>query len=691
MSSKRLRWTIGLSLGCAIAAGLSACGASSGHGSSGSNAGSSGTLAIPGSGIYAGSGAAGSGTGPIGGSGVGPIGGSGTSQPPAGSAKGKFNSPDCVGCTFPPPNAPACASAPAINIVYPNDTVLVPPNMNVFSVQWTPYGAPFTHFEVDFENAITDTRVVTKCSTPTYDTGQPPMPSGGCELIVDPQTWSFLVAANRGGDPVTVTVRGTTDGTCASSSAASVQMSFASEDVLGAIYYWKSTASANGTGGQIWVKSFGDSVPEGQVTGGGGGGGGGGALGASCNGCHSLSRDGLRMVLYSDDNDSDDEYGDVTGSLIDMTTKTPLGMLFFSGRGSGQPPGFSTLSPDHAYYVSSNGDGNMPTNAFALWSGNTGNNLSTAAFGSAGDRPTQPDWSPDGKSVIYVLPNTVASWRADDDHVFGGSLYTLPYNGNQQFGTPAAFLPSKGENNYYPSYSPDGQFVAFNRVPQDTSVTPLNGCVMTPHPLCPNDSFSNPVARLMLTSSTAGSPVIDLAAANGSPASAPVAASNSWARWSPFLQNYKGNKLLWIAFSSTRDYGVRVRNHKTGMYQCYPSDSAANPGTGHHGVFDPLCQQPQLWMAAINLSASGGADPSRVAFWLPFQDIRTHNHTPQWTQAVAPQMPYQPPPPADGGPPGYYDAGACIPAAGSCLQNPTGCCGSAVCGANGQCQPYIIR
>jgi hypothetical protein len=32
--------------------------------------------------------------------------------------------------------------------------------------------------------------------------------------------------------------------------------------VLGAIYYWKSTASANGTGGQIWVKSFGDSVPE---------------------------------------------------------------------------------------------------------------------------------------------------------------------------------------------------------------------------------------------------------------------------------------------------------------------------------------------------------------------------------------------------------------------------------------------
>jgi hypothetical protein len=237
---------------------------------------------------------------------------------------------------------------------------------------------------------------------------------------------------------------------------------------------------------------------------------------------------------------------------------------------------------------------------------------------------------------------------------------------------------SGGENNYYPSYSPDGTFVVFDRAAHDTSVSAIDGCVMSPNAACPNDSFSNPAARMMLTASTAGGSVIDLEAANGSPAASPVPLSNSWPRWSPFLQHYKGNLLLWVAFSSTRDYGVRVRNHKTGMYQCYPADSYELPGAQHHQAFAAACQQPQLWMAAINLSASAGTDPSRVAFWLPFQDITTHNHTPQWTQAVAPPPPVTPPP-TDAG-------GTCIAVGSNCLPNPAGCC-SGVCGANGTCQP----
>jgi len=391
------------------------------------------------------------------------------------------------------------------------------------------------------------------------------------------------------------------------------------------------------------------------------------------------------MVIYSDDDDSDDEYSDVLGSLIDMATRTAIG-----GTGGGrvpgnQPPGFSTLSPTHASYLSTNGLATTPTNFFTLWDGNAGGQVSTITFGAAGDRPTMPDWSPDGKSVVYVLPTKVALWNgsttnnlSDDDHEFGGSLYTIPYAGNGQFGTPSAFLMSGGENNYYPSYSPDGQFVVFDRAPHDTTVTTIDGCVMSPHAACPNDSFSNPAARMMLTSSTAGSPIVDLEAANGSPAASATPLSNSWPRWSPFLQHYKGNQLLWVAFSSTRDYGVRVRNHKTGMYQCYPADSYEDPGAQHHQAFAAACQQPQLWMAAINLSASGGTDPSRVAFWLPFQDITTHNHTPQWTQTAAPP-PGSPPPTSDAG-------STCIPVAGICLQNPTACC-SGVCGANGTCQP----
>jgi hypothetical protein len=161
-----------------------------------------------------------------------------------------------------------------------------------------------------------------------------------------------------------------------------------------------------------------------------------------------------------------------------------------------------------------------------------------------------------------------------------------------------------------------------------------------------------------------GATPVDLENANGTPAASPQPWSNSWPKWSPFLNNYRGDKLLWIAFSSTRDYGLRVRNHQPGMYQCYPPDSLELPGAQHGTQFDPKCQQPQLWMAAINVTQ---------AVTPPFQDITTHNHTPQWTQSVAP--------------PPQYDAGtSCVPQGGDCRAGGT-CCAPNVCTAAGTCQP----
>jgi hypothetical protein len=601
-------------------------------------------------------------------------------------AVGTFVAGDCAGCKFPDKNATSCSSsAPAIQVRYPIDGVLLPPNMATISVQWTPFGG-YSTYEVDFANSTTDVRIITKCSAQTMDTSETPAQSGGCEFVLNSGLWNFLSNPNRGGSAVTATVRGTTDGKCASTSANSVRMLFAEEDLLGDIYYWKSLVASTGTGGQIWVKSFGDLTPEQQITGPNGS---VSAVSATCNGCHALSRDGLRMVVYSDDADSDDEYSDVSGSLIDMMAKTTLGTAagggggFGGGRG-GQPPGFSTLSPSHTLYLTSDGSNTAPTNTFALWNGNTGMTISTINVGgNAADRPTMPDWSFDGKSVVYVLPNKVAAWsggvggnRNDDDHEFGGSLYTLPYSGNQMFGAPSVFLASKGENNYYPGYSPDGNFIVFDRAPKDPSVSAIDGCVMTPHPLCPNDSFSNPAARLMLTPVTTAAP-IDLEKANGSPAAAPLPLSNSWPRWSPFVQMYRGNRLLWIAFSSTRDYGVRVRNHLSGMYQCYPPDSEeeSGPQFPHGTPFDPLCQQPKLWMAGINLSESQGTDPSFPAFFIPYQDIGTHNHTPQWTQQTVVK---KPPPPM-----------GCFMMGTNCTSNPSACCPPYVCTGNGTCGQIV--
>jgi hypothetical protein len=258
--------------------------------------------------------------------------------------------------------------------------------------------------------------------------------------------------------------------------------------------------------------------------------------------------------------------------------------------------------------------------------------------------------------------------------VFGGSLWTLPYLGQGTFGTPTERLHSSGENNYYPSYSPDGSFIAFNQVPQQGSGA-LDACASG---LCPNDSYSNPKARVFVLGAASGN-AIDCERANGSPSTMPVDVSNSWPRWSPFIQKYKGAQILWLTFSSTRDYGLRVRNHTLvngqQQVQCYPAVTPENPSY-QVGSFPPNCQQPQLWMTAINLNTAGkGTDPSFPAFWLPFQDITAHNHTAQWTSTVV----NKPPP----------DGGTCIPAGQDCAAAPDNCCGSLVCDAQGVCSEVI--
>ena len=640
-------------------------------------------------------------------------GGSGSSSgaAPLTSAIGGTNAPDCNGCTFPPSSAGACASsAPAIKIVYPADGVLLPPNMNVISIQWTPFGTAYTNFEVDFSQTqampTTDWRIVTACKTQTTDS-QSGTPSGGCELQIDPKSWSSLVGANRGANQVTVTVRGTTDGKCATSSANSINISFAEEDLVGTYYYWKSTVSTNGVGGQIWSKVFGDITnAEKNVTsavalrn---------GTLNATCNGCHALSRDGKRMVVYSDDDDSDDEYSDVAGSLLDMTTTpnaTEVGTTGVTAmRTGGQPPGFTTINPVASYYVTSNGmpltagtnksstssgyPGAIPTNGWSEWNGQSGAFVGPVTVGAANARPTMPDWSVDGQTVVYVQPNAVAHWdpngstafqgaRDDDDHIFGGSLYTVPYMGAGAFGTPGVFLQSAGENNYYPSYSPDQpmSFIIFNRVPLDMSAGAATACSTGTMPMCANDSFSNPAARLMLIGAmSAGGTPVDLERANGSSASVKVPLSNSYPRWAPFVQQYHGNKLLWFTFSSTRDYGVRILNHKTGMYQCYPADAYETPGGAHNQKFASMCQEPQLWMAPLTFTEAQQAsmDPSGVAFWIPYQDPTTHNHTAQWTVLAGPTTP----------PPGTCQ---CAQLNQACTNNACGCCSGLACSGNGVC------
>jgi hypothetical protein len=571
-------------------------------------------------------------------------------------------SDSCANCPpFPPDGTPACAAmAQTPTVIYPNDGTLVPPNMNVLALQFD-QGAGNTLFEIDYENAATDVRVETMCTPVTDSKGTA---TNGCVYELSQQVWDYIAQSNRGGDPLDIIVRATdANGTCVATSQTQVAISFAQEDLNGGVYYWQSVAIgvAAGAAGGIFRYDFGKrgQTPQPFLAPTASGG-----TMQRCVGCHFLSRDGQKMTYGNDDPDADDEYSDLKTSLIDVATKSAVAI---------NKPGFQAFAPDHS--LASDGLAKL-SNAFGLYDGNSGAAGTPATVSSGAARGTQPDYSADGSKVVFVQPGGYkfnGKTYTDDNHFTGGSLLTMSASGTT-FGTPQPLLTSAGENNYYPAFSPDGNFVIFNRVPLTGAV---DGCTNTATigGACANDAFSNPAARILLMPAAGGTP-IDLANINGT-----GALTNSWPRFAPTVQTYKGDQIAWVTFSSTRDYGDMVRNTVmiNGMAQhlCYPPESPENSSTNKNVTTDPSCLQPQLWMAAINLTkAAQGGDPSYVAFWLPFQDPTAHNHIAQWVVSLV----GPPPPPPDGG----TDGGSCIPDGVSCTAGSGVCC-DGVCCSNNTC------
>ncbi len=550
----------------------------------------------------------------------------------------------CDGCTpFPPIGTSTCA--PNVlgppTLVYPIDGLLLPPNMNVLEVQFVPpQGA--VEYEVDFENAVTDVRVTTFCNAvPDVRQG----PSKGCGLTLPQLAWTDIANANRDGDPLNVTVRATIDGSCVTTTPQTVRLSFAKDDLAGGIYYWQS-ATYGGVGGKtggIYSHDFGtfDPTPTPFYT--------SDATG-TCVGCHNVSRDGIRMSLAFDDPDGDDEFGDVHTAVLDIPTKSKVG-------GTAMSPGFQTFTHDHSRMIASTFKTNQ-NKSFAIYDGDGTTLLANASLGTL--LGTQPDLSKDDSTLVFVVPgsanNKTTISTTGDHHFMGGSLFTSAFSvTNNTLAAPQQILAATGTQNfYYPSFDPTGQFIVFNEA--DDASTGNND----------DDAFYNRKARvkIMHYPVQSGDAPLDLTALNVADG-----LSNSWPRWSPFVGSFHGHQILWVTFSSNRDYGLHLVN--TGFDNCYPPESPAydqpQPLSKQNTTYQN-CAEPQIWMAAVIVDGSrsiDATDRSYPAFWLPFQDVNSHNHSAQWVEKVS--NPNQP------------DGGACLPTGDPCGDGGASVCCQVCC------------
>lgn len=209
-----------------------------------------------------------------------------------------------------------------------------------------------------------------------------------------------------------------------------------------------------------------------------------------------------------------------------------------------------------------------------------------------------PTWSHDGDDLVYTSADVAQDGRigAGNDEV---DLHRVPFNAGQGGAVKAVEGAAEpGVAEYYPSFSADDQFLAFNRLAtlDDKSV------------------YYRPEGEIFVVRSDGSSRAAIRLAANE-----PVACSgetspgviNSWAKWSPSVIEHEGKKYYFLVFSSARAY----------------------PGQGEipEGPFSPPDRRmSQLYMATIVEDVASGDLETFDAVYLWNQVGDWSNLTPAW-------------------------------------------------------------
>jgi WD40-like Beta Propeller Repeat len=456
------------------------------------------------------------------------------------------------------------ANTPAIE--YPIDQAVAPLNIPAIEIQYTTANNDLFHIHLASTYAALD--VYTTDPQNTFSEGD------------------WIALANTAvGDKLVITVEGLAQAAPTMKFASTPVTFNLSHDTIdtSAIYWWSSST------GSIESQTFGQTTAPTVVKG-------------NCSGCHSLSRTGSRIgycrcvggdcgqewvgyLKYDDQAMAWNEQINADNKTIHgtYTTFAPLGNPFPDDT---QAVSLVTTSNGKLQLYDPDTGAVVPSNIAAV----------APATGRSGN---MPDWSPDGNSIVYASSDANQSVDVSNSSI---ALMSYSYAGAQHtFGTPTTLVPSGVSFNnqaytnlFFPSFSPDNQWVVFNAA----RATWRNFT-----------DAKTAGQRLMLVNPAGGAP-IDLTNMNGGT----VDHDTTWPHWAPGSTS----DYYWIVFSSERDYGHEVT-------------LGTSVGTGC--VANGVKQCKQIWIGAISKAAlmSGNIDPSFAPVWVPGQGTKNDNISPYWT------------------------------------------------------------
>ena len=485
----------------------------------------------------------------------------------------------------------AGATTGAATLVYPLNNSLHPMNLGDITFQWTKASGKDQVWRIDVAGGTGTFHFFVPCTALQ------------CIYKMPESEWIDL-GKRFAGQEVTVTLNGTDGKGGEIEASMPTKISFSPQPVIGALYYWAAATRA------IKRVQFGSKravnfiSPKSTTS------------DFYCVACHSVSRNGKVIAFaVSEDNGQD------TAAIQTAPTEDPtkpyvkpalvaLGATMFAGAAVAKNV---TMAPADHYgnSVALSPDGSIgainglsPTadgRPLHLDLRNTQTGVQLQRYptgdpvfgGDASSMAVMPEWSPDGKELAAAMSSSADftwPWITVD-----GSIVVFPFANNALQKPRTLVRQANGYFHFYPTWSPDGKYIAFVSAPQAP----------------PQTSYEEGQGVLRMVPSTGGPydcpgpSCYELT--NGTQYSVAQAMTmgkhSTWPKFTPFAQGANKN-LMFISFTSQIDYGIQVT------------------------------KRSQLWMFAVDTSKLGTGDPSYAPIWLPYQDVSDSSFTPYWTETL---------------------------------------------------------
>ena len=389
--------------------------------------------------------------------------------------------------------------------------------------------------------------------------------------------------------PMTITVRsGQLNGTTLSDEAlgSSGSLGIAPVGAPGAIVYWAIVGGMSGTG-ILEGFSVGDETVETVLTGPQVQENPAPAGNRACIGCHAATPDGLAVGFQAEWLGPNGGYNNSLATIgVDAS---PGGIPSYLTTAAGAELGVLSGAPIFSGAHWTTGDrveilsntGELTWVDLEATGANVSGVIARSLGGDAGDSQgaTAPTWSHDGSTIVYT---SLPTGGITNGRPAGGpmDLYSVPYNskagGNA---SPVAGASDPYNNEFYPAFSPDDEYIAFDK---------LAGT---------GGTYDAPGDEIYVVPSGGGTATrLD---ANDPPACTGAVSpgvTNSWPRWSPSAQSVAvldNITYYWIVFSSTRPNLSNIVSGATAVPQLFISlitvDTSGNV-TSYHSLY--LWNQP---------------------------------------------------------------------------------------------------